>query len=96
MKSNFEGLYLNFKQCILILLKNYAIWSHNLVLLLLKKKIYLVKSRLWASMNWKVSAAVPDFGRCFSLIYNLEAVAALLKIFMGLASVHFQKYWLLR
>ena len=32
----------------------------------------------------------------FNLIYNLEAVAALLKIFMGLALVHFQKYWLLR
>jgi len=26
----------------------------------------------------------------------LEAVAALLKIFMGLSLVHFQKYWLLR
>ena len=32
----------------------------------------------------------------FNLIYNLEAVAACLKIFMGLALVHFQKYWLLR
>ena len=32
----------------------------------------------------------------FNLIYNLEAVGALLKIFMGLALVHFQKYWLLR
>ena len=31
----------------------------------------------------------------FNLIYNLEAVAALLKIFMWLALVHFQKYWLL-
>ena len=31
----------------------------------------------------------------FNLIYNLEAVAALLKISMGLALVHFQKYWLL-
>ena len=31
----------------------------------------------------------------FNLIYNLEAVAALLKKFMGLALVHFQKYWLL-
>ena len=26
----------------------------------------------------------------------MEAVAALLKIFMGLALIHFQKYWLLR
>ena len=32
----------------------------------------------------------------FNLIYNLKAGAALLKIFMGLALVHFQKYWLLR
>ena len=31
----------------------------------------------------------------WNLIYNLEAVAACLKIFMGLALVHFQKYWLL-
>ena len=30
-----------------------------------------------------------------NLIYNLEAVATHLKIFMGLALVHFQKYWLL-
>ena len=30
----------------------------------------------------------------FNLIYNLEAVAARPKIFMGLALVHFQKYWL--
>ena len=29
-------------------------------------------------------------------MYNLEAVAARPKIFMGLALVHFQKYWLLR
>ena len=29
------------------------------------------------------------------LTYNLEAVAAHPKIFMGLALVHFQKYWLL-
>ena len=32
----------------------------------------------------------------FKLIYNLEAVAALLKKIIGLALVHFQKYWLLR
>ena len=32
----------------------------------------------------------------FNLIYNLEAVAALLKFFVGLVLVHFQKYWLLR
>ena len=32
----------------------------------------------------------------FNLIYNLEAVAACPKIFMGLALVHFKKYWLLR
>ena len=31
----------------------------------------------------------------FNLIYDLEAVAALLQIFMGLALVHFQKYLLL-
>ena len=31
----------------------------------------------------------------FNLIYNLEAVAARLKKFMGLALVYFQKYWLL-
>ena len=29
------------------------------------------------------------------VIYNLEAVAALLKIFIWLALVYFQKYWLL-
>ena len=60
-KFNLEDLYLNIKQCILILMKNYTVWSHNLVLLLLKKELYLVKSRLWASMNQKVSAAVPNF-----------------------------------
>ena len=38
MKSNLEDLYLNIKQCILILLKKYTIRSHNLVLLLLKKR----------------------------------------------------------
>ena len=34
----------------------------------------------------------------FNTIYNLEAVqvVALLNIFMELALVHFQKYWLLR
>ena len=37
-----------------------------------------------------------DFLLSFDIIYNLEAVAALLKIFIGLALVHFQKYWLLR
>ena len=31
----------------------------------------------------------------FDLIYNLEAVAACPKIFIGMALVHFQKYWLL-
>ena len=36
-------------------------------------------------------SAKPDF----NLIYNLEAVATRLKIFMGLALVHFQKCWLL-
>ena len=79
MKSNLEDLYLNIKQCILILLKNYTIWSHNLVLLLLKKGLYFVKSRLWASMNRKVSAAVPNFGRgfsCIQLTYILLSSAA--------------------
>jgi hypothetical protein len=37
-KFNLEDLYLNIKQCILILLKKYTICSHNLVLLLLKKR----------------------------------------------------------
>jgi hypothetical protein len=31
-----------------------------------------------------------------NLIYNLEAVPAHLKTFMGLVLVHFQKYWLLK
>merc|ERR1740129_1750094 len=31
----------------------------------------------------------------FNSIYNLKAVGALVKIFMGLALVRFQKYWLL-
>ena len=43
MKSNLEDLYLNIKQCILILLKKYIIWSHNLVLLLLKKRTLFSK-----------------------------------------------------
>ena len=43
MKSNIEDFYLNIKQCILILLKNYTIWSHNLVLLLLKKRTLFSK-----------------------------------------------------
>ena len=43
MKSNLEDLYLNIKQCILILLKKYTIWSHNLVLLLLKKRTLFSK-----------------------------------------------------
>ena len=43
MKSNLEDLYLNSKQCILILLKKYIIWSHNLVLLLLKKRTLFSK-----------------------------------------------------
>ena len=31
-KFNLEDFYLDKRQCILILLKNYAIWSHNLTL----------------------------------------------------------------
>ena len=42
-KFNLEDLYLNIKQCILILMKKYTIWSHNLVLLLLKKTTLLSK-----------------------------------------------------
>ena len=44
-KFNLEDLYLNIKQCILILLKKYTISSHILVLLVLKKELYLVKSQ---------------------------------------------------
>ena len=36
-----------------------------------------------------------DFRLCFNPIYKLEAMGTLLKIFMGLALVSFQKYWLL-
>ena len=43
MKSNLEDLYLKIKQCILILIKNYTIQSHNMVLLLLKKRTLLSK-----------------------------------------------------
>ena len=43
MKSNLEDLYLNIKQCILILLKKYTIWGHNQVLLLLKKRTLFSK-----------------------------------------------------
>ena len=43
MKSNLEDLYLNIKQCILILLKKYTIWSHNLVLLFVKKRTLFSK-----------------------------------------------------
>ena len=56
-----QSIYLNLNLCILILMKNYIIWGRNLVLLLLEKSTYLVKSWLWASMNQKVSPAVPNF-----------------------------------
>ena len=42
-KFNLGYLYLNIKQCILILMKKYTIWSHNLVLLLLKKRTLFSK-----------------------------------------------------
>ena len=42
-KFDLEDLYLNINQCILILMKNYIIWSSNLILLLLKKKTLLSK-----------------------------------------------------
>ena len=45
------------------------------------------------SSEWNLISSKPKLS--FNLIYNLEAVAALLKIFMGLALVHYQKYWLL-
>ena len=56
-----EDLYLNLKQCILILLKKYTIWSIIWSFCYWKKEIYLVKSQLCASIDWKVSAAVPNF-----------------------------------
>ena len=65
MKSNLEDLYLNIKQCILILLKNYTIWSHNLVLLLLKKRTLLSKIPAVSAHESKSSAAGPNFGRGF-------------------------------
>ena len=68
MKSNLEDLYLNIKQCILILLKNYTIWSHNLVLLLLKKRTLLSKIPAVSAHESKSSAAVPNFGRGFSFV----------------------------
>ena len=70
MKSNLEDLYLNIKQCILILLKKYTIWGHNLVLLLLKKRTLFSKipavsvheskrvsccSQLWKRLYQKVA-----------------------------------------
>ena len=67
MKSNLEDLYLNIKQCILILLKNYTIWSHNLVLLLLKKRTLFSKIPAVSAHESKSSAAVPNFGRGFNL-----------------------------
>ena len=60
-KFNLEDLHINIKQCILIFMENYIIWSHNLILLLMKKELYLVKFRLWASMKRKVSAANGQF-----------------------------------
>jgi hypothetical protein len=61
-KFDLEDLYLNINQCILILMKNYIIWSHNLELLLMKKKeLSLVKSRLWEPMNLNGSAGLPNF-----------------------------------
>ena len=65
MKSNLEDFYLNIKQCILILLKNYTIWSHNLVLLLLKKRTLFSKIGAVSAHESKSSAAVPNFGRGF-------------------------------
>ena len=66
MKSNLEDLYLNIKQCILILLKKYTIWGHNLVLLLLKKRTLFSKIPAVSAHESKSSAAVPNFGRGFS------------------------------
>ena len=61
-KFNLEDLYLNIRQCILILMKNNTIWSHKLVLFLLKKEqLYLAKSRLWAPMPLSWAAALPNF-----------------------------------
>ena len=66
VKYSLEDLYLNIKQCILILLKNYTIWSHNLVLLLLKKRTLLSKIPAVSAHESKSSAAVPNFGRGFT------------------------------
>ena len=69
MKSNLEDLYLNIKQCILILLKNYTIWSHNLVLLLLEKRTLLSKIPAVSAHESKSSAAGPNFGRGFIITH---------------------------
>ena len=68
MKSNLEDLYLNIKQCILILLKNYTIWSHNLVLLLVEKRTLLSKIPAVSAHESKSSAAGPNFGRGFNTV----------------------------
>ena len=97
MKSNLEDLCLNISKCILILLKNDTIWSHNLVLLLVKKELYLVKSRLWASINRKVLAAVPNFARDFSFALHCTAwgrarMRAVYRFCVKLSSVHSTQY----
>ena len=72
MKSNLEDLYLNIKQCILILLKNYTIWSHNLVLLLLKKRTLFSKIPA-------VSAHESKSGSCSSEL-SLQALVAAIRL----------------
>ena len=72
-------MYLNINQSILILMKKYMIWSHNLALLLLKKELCLVKSQLWEPMNLNWSAALPNFGRGFKKDQSAVRVVALLQ-----------------
>ena len=75
MKFNLEDLYLNIKQCILILMKNYTIWSHNLVLLLLKKRTLF--SKIGA-----VSAHESKSGSCSSEL-SLQALVCSLNSNLG-------------
>ena len=87
MNSNLEDLYLNIKQCILILLKNYTIWSQNLVLLLLKKRTLFSKIPAVSAHESKSSAAVPNFGRGF--ISTKKQPEANLLSLKGIWKTHF-------
>ena len=74
MKSNLEDLYLNIKQCILILLKKYTIWGHNLVLLLLKKRTLFSKI---PAVSVHESKRVSCCSQLWKRLYSTQGAVAL-------------------